>query len=151
MGLIYKILGGSLLGAGAIVGLRYLSKKSEKENLEKIDSWSDEMVAKALEKKLNVPMIKILQLFQGAQNDDLLLKIQNILDSVILNFTKQSSSLISLRLEIKYKDRTSYSATIEEDWDRLPNAVREEFLRKRSKTVSLPWNIPSEILKIKEG
>ncbi len=145
MGLVYKIIGGSLLGAGAIIGLRYLSKQSEKENLQEIDMWSDEMVAKALEKKLNVPMMKILKLFQGSQNDDLLVKIQDILDSVILNFTKQPPSLVSLRLEIKYKDGTFYSIATEKDWDGLPNVVREEFLRKGSKTVSLPWNMPSKI------
>lgn len=107
-------------------------------------------MAKALEKKLNVPLKTVLQLFQGSQDTDLLAKIQSIIDSVTLNFTKLSPSSISLRLEINYKDGTSYSVTIEKDWDRLPDKVREEFLRKGSKTVSLLWNMPLKNTKTKE-
>ena len=139
------------LAAGGIIWLKRLSEQTEDENLNEIDNWADETVARALEKKLNVPLKAILQLFQGSQNNELLVKIQNILDSVTLNFTKQSPSSVSLRLEISYKDGTSYSVTTEKNWDSLPSPVREEFLRKGNKVVSLPWNMPLKNSKTKES
>ncbi len=145
-----KIIIAVALAAVGIIWLKRLSEKSENENRNEIDNWADETVAKALEKKLNVPLKTVLQLFQGSQDTDLLAKIQSIIDSVTLNFTKLSPSSISLRLEINYKDGTSYSVTIEKDWDRLPDKVREEFLRKGSKTVSLLWNMPLKNTKTKE-
>jgi len=100
-----------------------------------------------LEKNSNAPLKTVLQLFQGLPNDELLAEIQNILDSVTLNFTKHSPSSIPLRIEIKYKDGTSYSVTIEKDWDSLPRRI----FTKGSKTVSLLWNMPLKNTKTKEN
>ena len=150
MGLGYKILGGSLLIVGGIIGITYFSKQSEKEKLKKIDQWCDEMTAKALEEKINAPVNTILEAFNGVNNIDLLNKVQNIVDSVSLIFTKESPLLISMLLKINYKDETSYSASIQKNWDNLPGLIREEFLRKGTKVISFPWkwNMPYKNSKI---
>lgn len=128
----------SLVASG--IWIKRLLKKADKESLKNLNNWADEMVANALGKKLNVSMNEILYAIHNTQNSELIIKIQDILDSVILSFTKQTPSIISLCLEIKYRDETSYSLTTEKNWDELPGIVREEFLRKGSKIVQLPWH-----------
>lgn len=110
----------------------------------KTDTWLWlEMVAKALQQKLNEPIEAILGIFRGSENTELVTRIRDTVRFVTLAFTRQSSaSDVQVCLNLSYEDGTSFSAITKRDWDRLPGTIREQFLRTGSQVARLPWNFP---------
>lgn len=143
---IYSWLGIAILGIGlvAVVSvINQIAKQAEAENQQDLDDWMNDRIAKALERKLNEPSDSILQVLRGSVNSQLAAQIQRTVHSVTLSVTRKSSgSNVQVRLEMSYADGTSFSATTEREWDRLPGSIREQFLRTGVQVVRFPWNFP---------
>ncbi|MBD2515073.1 hypothetical protein H6G93_08630 [Nostoc sp. FACHB-973] len=135
-----------LLVAGFIVGVTagiyFLVKNHEEKSKSEIDKWFEQRLAIALAEKLHQSTGVVLQALQSKSDDEITEKIRNIVDSAQLTFTRTSSiSDVDIRLNLDYKNGTSFSVATNRDWDRLPEPIRSEFLRTGNNTVIRPWQL----------
>lgn len=135
-----------LVAAGIIVGVAaviyFVVKNHQEKSRSEIDKWFEQRLAKALAEKLHQPNKEkdVLQALQSKSDDELTAKIREMVDSAQLTFTRTSSvSEVEIRLNLDYKNGTSFSVATNWDWDRLPEPIRSEFLRTGRDTVSRPW------------
>ncbi|MDJ0575880.1 MAG: hypothetical protein QNJ65_12025 [Xenococcaceae cyanobacterium MO_234.B1] len=133
-----------LVAAGIIVGvvavIYFLVKTHEETSRSEIDKWLEQELARALAEKLHQSTKDVLQALQSKSDDELTAKIREMVDSAQLTFTRASSvSEVEIRLNLDYKNGTSFSVATNWDWDRLPEPIRSEFLQTGRDTVSRPW------------
>ena len=133
-----------LVPAAIIVGVAaviyFLVKDHEKESRSEIDKWFEQRLARALAEKLHQPTKDVLQALQSKSDNELTAKIREMVDSAQLTFTRASSvSEVEIRLNLDYKNGTSFSVVTNWERDRLPEPIRSEFLRTGRDTVIRPW------------
>ncbi len=137
---------GWLVAAGIIIGvgaaIYFLVKNHEEKSKSEIDKWFEQRLAIALAEKLHQPKEVVLQAIQSKSDDEITEKIREMIDSTQLTFTRTSSiSNVDIRLNLDYKNGTSFSVATNRDWDQLPEPIRSEFLRTGNNTVSRPWQL----------
>jgi hypothetical protein len=130
----------AVIAAAAFLLKRFVDKL-EDSNQNEIDNWVDEHLAQALSNKLNRPVQQVLEELQHQNISKLNSEIQQIVQSVDLLFSKESSSQIMMKLSISYKDGSIFSITADRTWDSLPEIIRKDFLKTGSKNVHVPWEI----------
>jgi uncharacterized lipoprotein YmbA len=118
----------------AMVGvvLKILADKVEDSNQTEIDNWVDERLAESLSKKINQPSSKILAAIRNSDASQIGNEINQILQSIDLLFSRKSSSQITMKLCILYKDDSDFSTTMRKDWDDLPASIRKKFIQTGS-------------------
>lgn len=139
-GLLWFGFGGLVIGAG-FIALRYFSKKTEEENRNALNQWVNQNLSETLAKKLNMSVSSISEILQGVSDIHIMKRIQDELNSVKLIFMRLSSKAdIQLRLDVSYKDGTSFSATMRKEWEQLTENIRGQFLRTGKQTLHEDWN-----------
>jgi hypothetical protein len=133
-----------LVAAGIVVGVSaaiyFLVKNHDKTSKSELDNWFEQRLAKALAEKLHESPEDVLKSLEGNSSDELTGKIREIVDFAQLTFTRTSSANdVEIRLNLDYKNGTSFSVTMNWDWDRLPEPIRSEFLRTGKNVVIRPW------------
>jgi len=128
------------IGVTVVVGsilFKDFAEQSETKNQRELDRWVHKMLAKSLEMKLSKPAVLIQRALENSGDIELIRDVKNIVRRVDLTFTRHSSSLseIQVQLEANYSDGTSFSATIEKDWDELPQQIRKEFIQTGSSMI----------------
>ena len=133
-----------VVAAGIIVGVAaviyFLVNNHEEKSRSEIDKWFEQRLARALAEKLHQPTENVLQALQSKSDDKITANIREMVDFAQLTCTRGSSvSEVEIRLNLEYKNGTSFSVATNWDWDRLPEKIRAEFLRTGRDTVSRPW------------
>ncbi len=128
------------IGLTIVVGsilLKDFAGKSDTKNQQELDRWIHKMLAKSLAEKLSKSATSIMQALENSGDIELIRDIKNIVRRIDLTFTRHSSSLskIQVQLEADYSDGTFCSATIEKDWDELPQEIRKEFIQTGSPVI----------------
>ncbi|MEM9924823.1 MAG: hypothetical protein AAF915_13890 [Cyanobacteria bacterium P01_D01_bin.50] len=131
------------IGSAAFL-LKHFADRIEKSNQKEIDTWVEESLAQALSKKLNRPVQETLAALRHPTiyNSELNREIRQVVQSVQLIFSKESSSEYTVKLYLLYKDASTFSTIIDKSWDSLPAIVRKHFLQTGSRTVRIPWEFP---------
>lgn len=128
----------AIIATAAFLIKRFVDQ-TEDSNQQEIDNWIDERLAETFSKKLNQPVQQVLVALRHPNASQLSSEIQQIVESIELLFSKESSSQIMMKLSILYKDGSSFSTSINKTWDSLPGVVRRDFLQTGSQCVCIPW------------
>jgi hypothetical protein len=140
---IFWWIAAAVVAAFGITSLSRLMKTTEVANRSEFDNWVDVVLSKALGEKLHQSSEIILQAFRGSPSPELVKTIKESVRSVIVTFTRLSDNRdVQVRLDVAYKDGTSFSTSTERDWDRLPESIRAEYLRSGKEILSRPWDFP---------
>lgn len=128
---------------GGIMFFDHLIKETEKANRTDIDQWIDRQLAEVLARKLHQPVDVILQTLTGTHNPELVILINETVNSVTLTFTRQAGNLnVQVCLDVVCEDETSFRITTEQNWDNLPESIRAEFIRSGRNTTYRNWEFP---------
>jgi len=120
------------------------SKHTDRQTQQAIDSWIEDMLAASLSEKLSLPASDIRSVFSGSGSSEATLKIEDFIHSIRLFFSQQSPASAKLLLRAQYRDGTSFSASVQRNWDDLPSDIRAAFLKTNQQEISVPWELPSE-------
>lgn len=137
------IIGTGIVLTGVFMFFEHLIKEAEKANRTEIDQWVDREISKILARKFLQPVDNVLKTLTEKPNPELVSLINKTVNSVTLNFTRQTGNLnVQVRLDIICKDETSVTITTEHRWDNLPESIRSEFIRSGCNTTSRNWDFP---------
>lgn len=117
-------------------------QKGESQNRDLIDKWVEDVLSNALSRKLNRPVSAIREALGDKYDAGLIVLINETVRSVSLLFSRISGHKIETRLNLLYKDGTSFAATTEFDWDQMPETIRAEFLREGKADTTRDWYFP---------
>lgn len=134
-----------------VVGLKYISERTDIETQAEIDTWVNQRLAEALGRKLSQPAQVVGDALKKPSASPLAEQIEQIVQSVTVTFQRLSSSKFQIQLALLYKDDTAFSTAIEKEWDDLPATVRKEFLQTEHQTVRRTWSLFSNQLDLSQG
>lgn len=133
----------TLLLAGVVGFVLFRIRRSEEENRNEVESWIDEVLVGPLGRKTGKREEDVRRSLKGSPPDPGVVRaVDAVVRSVELEFSRERGQDVEIRLDLQYRDGTSFSARSEWDWDLLPEPVRGEFLRGGVKTVRRPWFFP---------
>ena len=135
-----------------LVGLKYISERTNIETQAEIDTWVNQRLVDALSRKLNQPAQVIGDALKNPSSSPLADHIGQIVQSVTVTFQRLSSSKFKMQVDLLYKESdTTFSTAIEKEWDDLPATVRKEFLQTGNQTVRRAWKMFSNELDLNQG
>lgn len=133
----------AMLGAVAVVAGIFLWKQASAEGdrtaKQGIESWVEQRLAESLSKKLGCSAEEIRTVLAGQTQGTLTGKIERLVRSTNLVFSRQSPSTVIMHLQTIYQDGTQFSASIQKNWDDLPDDIRARFLQTAGPEIVVPW------------
>ncbi len=134
----------------AFWGLGRLIRSSDEENQKALNEWTENILSDSLSEKLDLEkdfLKKILAMKkpETEEAEKIIANIMDILDTIALHFTKhKEENIIDIELEILYQNGDRVSVTIKKEWEFLPDAIREKFLRENVSHLQVPWSFAWE-------
>jgi hypothetical protein len=108
-----------------------------------VDAWIEEAVARALGERIAFGYEPLLEALRGDPAPDAVTAIEDAVRHVKLTYAKLvEGGDIEVRAEIAFEDGTSAAATRRFTEGKLPEAIREEFLRTGGAQVLREWHFP---------
>ena len=135
-----KIIAGVFTVAG--VGyfcVKLLSKKGDENICSNFENWTINSVASILVEKVNVSKSALVSVMEGKENSSLEAELNQIVDSVVVEFSKDSSDIL-VCVVVNGKDGSMVSVKKRMKWEDIPSDIREKFLRTGNASIHTEWN-----------
>ena len=136
--LLWAVLGATAAITGVLLW-KQLSAKSNQLAKQEIESWVEQRLSESLSPKLSRSASEIRTALTEHAHTELMSRIERLLSSIELLFSRQSPSIVTMRLRASYQDGTQFSASVQKNWDDLPDDIRSRFLRTTDSKIVVPW------------
>jgi hypothetical protein len=107
-----------------------------------IDRWIDQELARELTKKLGLPVEAVRRSLDGEPEPEVVSAVEHAVRSVDLCYGRQADGEIEVRLDVRFEDGETFTATRRVPSREVPDTVREEYSRTGTARIYRPHAFP---------